>query len=66
MVDRDFRHNWETKGGLDVTERAHRRVEEIIAAYEPRELPAGIVRELEAITLRAAQATGMDSLPDRE
>lgn len=66
VVDRDFRHNWETKGGLDVTERAHRRVEEIIAAYEPRELPAGIVRELEAITLRAAQATGMDSLPDRE
>ena len=65
VVDRDFRRNWETKGSLDVTERAHRRVEETIAAYEPKELPAAIARELEAITTRAAQAVGMDRLPDR-
>jgi len=66
VVDRDFRRNWEAKGSLDVTERAHRRVEEIIAAYEPQEPPAEVVRELEAITLRAAQAAGMDRLPERE
>ncbi|MFQ6101113.1 MAG: trimethylamine methyltransferase family protein [Anaerolineae bacterium] len=66
VVDRDFRHNWEAKGSLDVTERAHQRVKEIIVAYEPREIPAEVVRELEAITLRAAQAAGMDRLPDRE
>jgi len=63
VVDRDFRRDWEAKGGLDVTERAHRRVEEIIAAYEPKELSPGVVRELEAITLRAAQAAGLDRLP---
>jgi len=66
VVDRDFRREWESKGGLDATERAHRRVEEVIAAYEPKEMPAEVVRELEAITLRAAQAAGMDHLPERE
>ncbi len=66
VVDRDFRRNWEAKGSLDVAERAHRRVEEIIAAYEPQPLPDEVIRELEAITLQAAQAAGMDSLPERE
>jgi len=66
VVDRDFRRNWEAQGSLDVTERAHRRVEEIIAAYEPMELSVEVARELEAITLRAAQAAGMDSLPEHE
>ncbi len=66
VVDRDFRRTWEEKGGLDITERAHRRVEEIIASYEPQEVPEEVVRELEAITVRAVQAAGMDRLPDRE
>jgi trimethylamine--corrinoid protein Co-methyltransferase len=66
VVDRDFRRNWEAKGSLDIAERAHQRVEAIISAYEPKELPAEVVRELEAITLRAAQAAGMDRLPERE
>jgi trimethylamine--corrinoid protein Co-methyltransferase len=66
VVDRDFRRTWEAKGSLDVAERAHRRVEEIVAAYEPRPLPDRVTRELEAITLRAAQAAGMDCLPERE
>ena len=65
VVDRDFRRDWEAKGGPDAAERAHRRVEEVIAAYEPKELPAEVERELEAITLRAAQAAGMDQLPSR-
>jgi trimethylamine--corrinoid protein Co-methyltransferase len=66
VVDRDFRRNWEAQGSLDVAERAHRRVEQVVAAYEPHEPPAEVVRELEAITLRAAQAAGMDRLPTRE
>jgi trimethylamine--corrinoid protein Co-methyltransferase len=65
VVDRDFRRNWETKGSLGVTERAHRRVEELIAAYEAKPLPDEVARELETITLRAARAAGMDRLPDR-
>jgi len=66
VVDRDFRRNWEAKGSLDIAERAHQRVEAIISAYEPKGLPAEVVRELETITLRAAQAAGMDRLPERE
>lgn len=65
VVDRDFRREWESKGALSAAERAHRRVEEVIAAYEPQELPAEVARELEAITLRAAQSAGMDCLPER-
>jgi len=63
VVDRDFRRNWEAKGSLDAAERAHRRVEALIAAYEPKPLPDEVTRELEAITLRAAQSAGMDRLP---
>jgi trimethylamine--corrinoid protein Co-methyltransferase len=66
VIDRDFRRNWEAKGSLASTERAHQRVEEVIAAYEPRELPIEVARELESITLRAAQAAGLDRLPTRE
>ena len=66
VVDRDFRRNWAAKGSLDASERAHRRAEEIIAGYEPTVLPEETTRELEAITLRAAQVAGMDRLPDRE
>ncbi|MBN1220651.1 MAG: trimethylamine methyltransferase family protein [Anaerolineae bacterium] len=66
VVDRDFQRNWEAKGSLDTTERAHRRVEEIISAYKPTELPAEVVRELETITRQAARAAGMDRLPDHE
>lgn len=66
VVDRDFRREWEDKGSMDVTERAHRRAEQVIAAYEPKDIPAEVVRELEAITLRAAQAAGMAHLPDRD
>ena len=66
VVDRDFRRNWEAQGSLDVTERAHRRVAQVVAAYEPQEHPAEVVRELEAITVRAAQAAGMERLPARE
>jgi trimethylamine--corrinoid protein Co-methyltransferase len=65
VVDRDFRRNWEAKGSLDAAERAHRRVEEIIGAHSPRELPAEVVQELETIALRAAQSAGMDCLPER-
>jgi trimethylamine--corrinoid protein Co-methyltransferase len=65
VMDRDFRRNWETKGSKTAVERAHERVEALIAAYEPKDLPADVAAELEAITLRAAQAAGMDRLPPR-
>ena len=61
VIDRDFRRNWAAKGSLDATARAHQRVEEVIAAYEPKPLPGEVARELEEITLQAARAAGMRS-----
>jgi trimethylamine--corrinoid protein Co-methyltransferase len=66
VIDRDTRQAWEEKGAKDTTQRAHERVEELIATYEPRELPSEVVKELEDITLRAAKAAGLDKLPPLE
>jgi trimethylamine--corrinoid protein Co-methyltransferase len=66
VIDRDTRQTWEEKGARDATQRAHERVEELIAAYEPRELPPEVIKELEDITLRAAKAAGLDKLPSLE
>lgn len=63
VVDRDFRRTWEAKGSKSTAQRAHERVEELVAAYEPVPLPAEVVGELERITLQAARACGLDALP---
>jgi len=66
VIDRDFRQTWEDKGAQDTAARAHERVEEVVAAYQPKPLPADVVKELEAITVRAARACGLDQLPSLE
>ena len=64
VIDRDYRKAWFDKGALDVNARAHRRVEELIASYQPLDLPADVVRELRAIASRHAKAAGLDQLPE--
>jgi trimethylamine--corrinoid protein Co-methyltransferase len=63
-IDRDYRETWFNKGALDINARAHRRVEELIAAYEPPDLPEEIERGLKAIASRHAKAAGLDQLPE--
>lgn len=65
VIDRDFRQTWFDKGALDVNARAHRRVQELIAGYELLPLADEIVRELESVATRHAQARGLDKLPPR-
>jgi trimethylamine--corrinoid protein Co-methyltransferase len=65
VIDRDFRQTWFDKGALDVNARAHRRVQELIGAWEPLDLDGDVVRELEAIATRHAQTLGLDRLPKR-
>jgi trimethylamine--corrinoid protein Co-methyltransferase len=65
VIDRDFRQTWFDKGALDINARAHRRVRELISAYEPLPLPEDMVRELESIATRHARANGLDQLPAR-
>jgi trimethylamine--corrinoid protein Co-methyltransferase len=64
VIDRDFRQTWFDKGALDINERAHRRAQELIAAYQPPHLNAELVRELDAIAARNAKAAGLDTLPE--
>jgi trimethylamine--corrinoid protein Co-methyltransferase len=65
VIDRDFRQTWFDKGALDINARAHRRVQELIAGWEPLLLPADVVRELESIASRSAKAAGLERLPER-
>jgi trimethylamine--corrinoid protein Co-methyltransferase len=65
VIDRDFRQTWFDKGALDINGRAHRRVQELIATWEPFALDAGVLRELEAIAAHHAKAVGLDTLPER-
>ena len=64
VIDRDYRETWFNKGALDINARAHRRVEELIASYEPLRLETGALRELEEIASRHAKAAGLDHLPE--
>ena len=63
VVDRDYRQAWEKKGARDIGQRAHERVEQLVAAYQPKPLPKEVETELTAITLRAAKERGMEKLP---
>jgi trimethylamine--corrinoid protein Co-methyltransferase len=63
-IDRDYRETWFNKGALDINARAHRRVGELIEAYEPLDLPEDVERELKAIAIRHAKAAGLDQLPE--
>jgi trimethylamine--corrinoid protein Co-methyltransferase len=63
VIDRDFRQNWFDKGALDTNARAHRKVQELIAAYELPEIPDDLVRALKAIAVRHAKAAGLNELP---
>ena len=63
VIDRDYRQVWEKRGAKDIVQRAHERVEQLVAAYQPKPLPKEVEKELKAITLRAAQERGMEQLP---
>jgi len=65
VIDRDFRQTWFDKGALDANARAHRRVQELMASWEPLGLDQAKVKELEAIAQRHARANGLDKLPER-
>jgi len=63
VIDRDYRQGWFDKGALDINERAHRRVEELIPAYEPLDLPEDVVGDLKDIASRHARSAGLERLP---
>jgi len=63
VIDRGSLDAWNKKGAQSAQERAGKRVETLLKAYRPFPLSNELRTELRAITLRAAQANGMNELP---
>jgi hypothetical protein len=53
------------EGSSSLEDRARAEVSRLVAAHEPSRLSESVVRDLEDRMLAAAQACGMDALPDR-
>jgi trimethylamine--corrinoid protein Co-methyltransferase len=64
VIDRDYRETWYNNGALDINARAHSRVAELIAAYEPLSLETSVLRDLEGIASGHAKVAGLDHLPE--
>ncbi|MFQ6058168.1 MAG: trimethylamine methyltransferase family protein [Anaerolineae bacterium] len=63
VIDRASYRGWLDGGGMDIVARARQRVKEIVAAYQPKELPAEVEKELTAIVTRVARQHGLEELP---
>lgn len=64
VLDRGSLEAWQKKGGQTIVARAHAQIERLLAQYTPTPLAPEVRRELQKITLRAAEACGMSSLPE--
>jgi len=64
VVDRGSLTAWQTSGGKTTADRAHERVQSLLAAYQPRSLSDDIPRTLRDITQSTARQFGMDHLPE--
>jgi len=62
-IDRGTLGEWDEKGRLTATQRAHQEVERILAGAEPKTLPAEIATELRNILLADAKKYGLEKLP---
>jgi len=63
VIDRASYESWKSRGEKSTFERARDRVEKLITGYQPTKITEELRQELRAITLRAAQSFGMQSLP---
>jgi trimethylamine:corrinoid methyltransferase-like protein len=63
VIDRASYERWKSRGEKSAFERARDRVEKLVATYQPTQITDELRQELRAITLRAAQKFGMQSLP---
>jgi trimethylamine--corrinoid protein Co-methyltransferase len=66
VIDRDSLRSWQEAGSPDAFDRAHARVNELVAAYRRPEMPAALERELRAFMETEAHRAGMKQLPGIE
>lgn len=64
VVDRSTHGEWENKGSLTASDRAHAKVKELLDKTQPALLDGKLAAELEARMLVDAKAYGMEKLPD--
>lgn len=62
VTDRENRENWAKAGGMDLLQRATAEVERRLAAYEPPEIDAKAVSEMQRIIISGMSAPA--PLPD--
>ncbi|MDZ7294835.1 MAG: trimethylamine methyltransferase family protein [candidate division KSB1 bacterium] len=62
-IDRDNYQSRQAKGDLTAGERAHRIVQQLLAAEPSSALPKEVARELERLMVREARKHGMATLP---
>ncbi len=63
VIDRGSLDSWERKGAKTTWERAHDRVNELLATYQPSPIADELRAELRDIVTKAASKFGMDELP---
>ena len=64
VIDRGSLRSWVEAGRPSVADRAHRRVEALLASWQPPEVDAGMERELRCLAGSVARAAGMAALPE--
>jgi trimethylamine--corrinoid protein Co-methyltransferase len=55
LIERENYSGWQNKGGLNLGQRASKRVDQILAEHKPDPLPESVQKELLAIIQRATQ-----------
>ena len=55
LIERDNYSGWQNKGGLDLGQRAAKRVDQILAEHKTEPLPENVQIELQAVVQRATQ-----------
>lgn len=63
VIDRASFDGWKGRGEKSTFERARDRADKLLTTYQPTQITDDLRQELRAITLRAAQTFGMQSLP---
>jgi trimethylamine--corrinoid protein Co-methyltransferase len=64
VIDRGSLDAWRAAGSPSTFERARTRVDELLRAYQPPNLPEGLPAELRRIATTAARRFGMNELPE--
>ena len=64
VIDRGSIRAWQAGGELDTFARAKTRLGELLAVYQPPEIPSGQEEELTRMVAGLAAKAGMDKLPE--